>query len=96
MSFDSILLPGISAKSAKYHTDFGSSCSNLIISVHCSKGSTSMIDEFISNLHYLSIHSDAYGWFTVRLSMCWLVLYLRYFVLIMMSYLSKTFIILSP
>ena len=70
----------ICAKSAKWYAGLRSSGCNLIINVHCSGESACKIDEFINNLLFLFIHSD--GWFTVRLSRCWLVYYLSLFVLI--------------
>ena len=75
---DSIPLLDICAKTAKCYTDiFGSSDSNLIINMYCSGERASQIGEFINSLQFLSIHSD--GWFTVRLSTCWLVYYLSHF-----------------
>ena len=50
---DSIPLSDICVKSAKCHTGFRSSDSNLIINMHCSGDS-----EYISNLQFLTIHSD--------------------------------------
>ena len=46
---DSISLPDISAKLAKYHAGFGSSGNNLIINVYYSGDSAAKIGEFINN-----------------------------------------------
>ena len=67
---NSISLPDICAKSAKSHTGFTISDSNLITNVHCSGKNAFQIGEFINNMQFKSIHSD--GGFAVRLSRCWL------------------------
>ena len=80
---DNISFPDICTESSKCHTGICSSGSDLIINVHCSGKSASLVGEFLNNFQFLSIHSD--GCFIVRLSRCWLVYNLSLFVLIVRS-----------
>ena len=55
---DSIPLSDICVKSAKCHTGFRSSDSNLIINVHCSGESASQTANISATCSFLTIHSD--------------------------------------